>query len=200
MYLFINKTTIRISRLFYAIKAMSSFFILLLLALLIGSLCSLLYTTLRTGISPMPTSPKVLARLLHVLPTLNPQGNIYELGSGWGTLTRALAKHYPQHTIIGYELSPIPYFVSKCITTTQKLHNVKLHRKDFHLEAWKDAQLVVCYLYPKAMQILKPELESKLRPGTWVISNTFAIPGWIPYDTHEVADLYRTKIYIYQVP
>jgi hypothetical protein len=170
------------------------------LILLICALCSLVYWTLRTGISPMPTSAKAKACFLHILPPLKAPGNIYELGSGWGTLALALAKHYPEHTVIGYELSPIPYLVTKLRAKLQNLKNLKLKRKDYHLESWDGAQLVVCYLYPKAMEKLKAEFHIKLRPGTWVISNTFAIPGWIPYHTYEVPDLYHTKIYAYKVP
>ncbi len=158
---------------------------------------SVIYWTLRTGISPMPTSHKVAADLLNRIPPLSPQGKIYELGSGWGTLAISLAKHYPNLQVIGYEISPVPYIFSKCLIYLQNIKNLTLERKDFLDEPLDEAQLIVCYLYPKGMGKLKSELEKKLKPGTWVISNTFAFPGWQPYSVYTVNDLYSTKIYLY---
>jgi trans-aconitate methyltransferase len=148
----------------------------------------------------MPTSYKVKAHFMRILPPLKPPGNIYELGSGWGTLALALAKRYPHHTIIGYELSPIPYFTSVLRAKFFRLNNIKFKRADYLHDSWGNAHLVVCYLYPKAMEKLNNEFQVKLHPGTWVISHTFAIPGWTPYHTYEVPDLYHTKIYTYKVP
>ena len=48
------------------------------------------------------------------------------------------------------------------------------------------------------MKRLKEKLEAELKPGTLVISNTFAIPGWAYEKMLEVDDLYRTKIYLYK--
>lgn len=146
----------------------------------------------------MPTSRKVQRDLLDVIPPLKASGKIYELGSGWGTLTYSLAKKFPNIEVVGYEISPVPYLFSKVIAKSCAINNLKLEKKNFLNTSLDEAQLIVCYLYPKGMEQLKVELEKKLSPGTWVISNTFAITGWSPYFVHHVQDLYRTKIYIYK--
>lgn len=172
--------------------------IILLFALLAGVVLSVVYWSLRNGISPMPTSPKAKQCLISLLPN-DLDGKIYELGSGWGTLLFPLAKHYPDCPAIGIENSHLPFMASKAMLFLKRLPNVKLERKDFFTVPLNDAKLVVCYLFPGAMERLKEKFEKELAPGTWVVSNTFAVPGWTPYAAVDVCDLYRTKIYLYKI-
>ncbi len=62
-----------------------------------------------------------------------------------------------------------------------------------------NASLVVCYLYSGAMQRLKTKFESELALETYVLSHTFAIPGWTRIHCVKVADLYQTPMYLYQI-
>ncbi|NGX42362.1 MAG: hypothetical protein K940chlam7_00642 [Chlamydiae bacterium] len=166
-----------------------------LLAWIVGSI---VIWSIRNGISPMPTSRKAKKSLLFLLPR-DLKGKVYELGSGWGTLAFLLAKALTKCQIIGYELSTFPYFISKLRQWPQRLPNLTLVRGDFFSIPLDDASLIVCYLYPGAMRRLKSKFEKELKPGTWVISNTFAIPGWEPMRIEETGDIYRSKIYLYRV-
>lgn len=154
---------------------------------------SIVYWTLRLGISPMPTGSKTKKCLLDALPS-ECTGKIVELGSGWGNLAWSLAKKYPHATVVGYEMSPIPYFVSKLCLHAPNLH---FERRDFFDVSLEDATLVVCYLYPKAMQRLKDKFERELVAAAIVASHTFAIPGWDPTKTLRVDDMYKTFVYFY---
>lgn len=165
---------------------------------LIGCLLSVVWWSLRNGISPMPTSPKVKRRLLEILPQ-QVRGPVFELGSGWGSLALSLARHYPLLPVTGYETSPLPFYVSRLRAWMAQLPGLRLCRADFFAQPLGEAALVVCYLYPGAMLKLKSKFQHELQPGTWVISHTFAIPGWQPQAVYEVEDLYRTKIYVYLV-
>lgn len=155
--------------------------------------------SLYNGISPMPTSIRVRKKLLKILPK-EIQGTIYELGSGWGTLIVPLALQYPSSAIIGYETSPIPYIASKIWASVRDLKNLKIYKKNFLDTPLKSATLVICYLYPSAMEKLKTKFHKELVPGTWVVSHTFAIADWLPLSIYEVDDLYKTKIYVYRMP
>jgi len=151
------------------------------------------------GISPTPTSPKVQRELLLLLPELKNQ-EIAELGSGWGTLAFALARHFPTCHVHAYEVSPFPYLVSTIFSKCFLLRNVSIKRHDFFQVSLKNISLVVCYLYPEAMQQLKIKLEKELSPEAYILSHTFAIPGWIPVDFARASDLYKTPIYLYTHP
>lgn len=148
----------------------------------------------------MPTSLKAKKSLVQALPDQLSIGKIYELGSGWGTLAFPLAHHYAEMHVIGYETSPIPYWASKIWAVFARTKNLSLLRRDFFLEPLNDASLVVCYLYPEAMRRLKTKFEKELKPGTWIVTNTFAIAGWKPEKIYEIPDLYRTRIYVYKIP
>ncbi len=78
----------------------------------------------------MPSSLLARKALLDNLPDEG-GGIIYELGSGWGSLAFPLAKKYPHCTIIAYENSPIPYFVSKIILLFSRHKNLRIKRQDF---------------------------------------------------------------------
>lgn len=171
---------------------------MIFLMALIGIIASVVIWSVRNGISPMPTSPKAKKQLLFLLPD-HVQGTIYELGSGWGTLLFPLARKYPKSCIVGYETSLCPYLVSRFLISVFRLSHVKVVRRDFFSVNLQDASLVVCYLYPGAMSRLKDKFLKELPPGSCVISNTFAIPGWAPEVVREVGDLYKTKVYLYRV-
>jgi len=146
----------------------------------------------------MPTSSKVKKVIENALPE-KIEGKVYELGCGWGGLAFQLATHYPDQEILAYEVSPIPWLYTDIMRRIYRLPNMTLYWKDFFNESLSDAGLVVCYLYPAAMERLKKKFEAELSPGTVIISNTFAIPGWEPEQVVKVNDFYRTKVYVYRV-
>ena len=144
------------------------------------------------GITPTPTSPKVRRALFELLPDVD--GPVYELGAGWGGLTSPLASRYKR--VIGYELSPIPWLVAWARSVRHK--NVSLRLRNFWKTDLSGAALVVCYLYPGAMQRLAGKLE-ELQPGALVCSHTFALPGWQAAWEGRVEDWQRTPLYLYEL-
>lgn len=174
--------------------------IITVLTLIIGILIlfSILWSTYKNGISPMPTSSKVKKDLLKLLPP-SLSGPVYELGGGWGTLSFSVAKKYPSNRVIVFENSLVPFIFCKMAKLFYRTPNLQFLFRDFYSESIHDASLVICYLYPEAMQKLKLKFENELFPHTCVISHTFAIPGWVPDVIFYVNDLYQTPIYIYKM-
>ncbi len=150
------------------------------------------------GITPTPTSTKVKNKLLQILPT-SIDGKIAELGSGWGNLAFALARHFPDCQVEAYEISPTPYLISKILALFWSYPNLQIHCRDFFKIPLHDFSLVVCYLYPDAMKRLKDKFERELSSGAYVLSHTFAIHGWTPFLVEYTNDLYRTPIYLYML-
>ncbi|MBA2726841.1 MAG: SAM-dependent methyltransferase [Parachlamydiaceae bacterium] len=176
----------------------SSIIVALFFFILIASAASIIYWTIRNGISPMPTSARVATKLLNSIPE-SIEGSIYELGSGWGTLAFPLAKKYPSNPIKAYENSPIPYLLCRLHLILFPQPNLSFHCSNFFDLQLNDAGLIVCYLYPGAMQKLKVKLEKSLNPGTLLVSNTFSIPGLKPINTVEIDDWYHSKIFVYKM-
>ncbi len=171
---------------------------LIVFLIICAMLGSLVGWSIYNGITPMPTSNKAKKVLFSSLPK-EISGKVYDLGSGWGTLIFPLADRFPESQIIGYESSTIPYWSSLLRLRLFPHPNIKIYQDDFFKVNLEDAGLIVCYLYPGAMQTLKVKLEKELREGTWVISNTFAIYGWQPVEIQVIRDIYDTKIYFYKI-
>jgi len=168
--------------------------VLLVIALIFGS-------TVLTGISPVPTSPRVRRTMMAALPGRLPgesEARIYELGSGWGGMAFELAGRYPNHQVIGYEVSLLPWAFSRLRLMVQPRANLSFLWESFAGANLSDAGLVVCYLFPSAMQELAVKFEQELHPGALVLSNTFAIRDWRPLDELTAMDQYASKVYLYE--
>ncbi len=148
-------------------------------------------------ITPTPTSKKVQKHLLSILPKMM-NVEIVELGSGWGTMAFALARQFPNCQVTAYEASPIPYLISTMASYLLNFSNLSIKRQNFFEVSLENAALVFCYLYPKAMERLRIKFEKDLAPNAYVITHTFAVPGWFPLRLERAADLYHTPIYLYQ--
>lgn len=136
----------------------------------------------------MPSSRKAQQAIGDLLPEVD--GPVYELGSGWGNLLGVLERY---SDVTAFELSPVPFAVAWLFAPK----HVRVLRKDFFEEDLSKAKLVVCYLYPGAMARLKDKFDKELH-DCWVISNTFAVPGWTPEQVVVLDDWYKTKVYLYK--
>lgn len=145
----------------------------------------------------MPTNRKAKKALLALIPPLK-EGIIFELGSGFGTLAIPLARQFPDKLCIAYEISPFPYFYSLILSKILKINNLKIYRRDYLKCSLEEASLCVCYLCPRAMDLLQKKFEKELSSQTVVISNTFSLPQWRAEKVVSVSDLYHSKIFLYR--
>ncbi len=168
-----------------------------ILILALAAVASVFVPTLMTGASPLPTSRPVRDTMLGLLPD-HMVGPIYELGSGWGGLARALARRYPGAPVRGFEVSLLPWAWSRLRHLLGGPPNLTLALANFHGADLSDAALVVCYLPGPAMEKLRPKLEAELPNGVLVLSNTFALPGWRAVEEKTVPDIHRSRVYLYR--
>jgi len=162
---------------------------------------SILYSTLMLGISPMPSS----AKAYHAMMTLVDEtgtGTIIDLGSGWGNFVIQIAKQHPHRQVIGYELSLLPWFTSIVMKKILGLKNLSVYRENFYHTKLPVASVLVCYLYPEAMEKIKAKLLLEKPKIDFLISNNFALPAWPsqPLDkTIKINDFYQSPIYLYHI-
>ncbi len=170
---------------------------LVILSFLLVSLGSILFDTLRLGISPMPSSKKAKMAMLSFVPK-GMTGILYELGSGWGGLAIILARKNPLAHVFAYELSFIPWLFSLLMKRVFGIKNLHFLRKDFYQADLSDAAAIFCYLFPKAMLNLEIKLSKELKAGTIVVTNTFALPNAKAKKTIYLEDFSATRIYLYR--
>jgi len=171
----------------------------LTLLIIMGVILSAEISSRTAGIPPVPTLPKTRRRIMAALQThlkdVQPS-NIAELGSGWGGLSVALSRIFPDAAITGYEISPAPYWFSKLRCFGRNIHFL---RHNFYEADFSAFDVVVCYLSPQHMKKLKSKLEKELPDGALIISNSFSIPDWKPLEEIRISNWgYKTTIYIYR--
>ena len=77
--------------------------------------------------------------------------------------------------------------------------NIRLVRRNFLNDDLSRASLIVCYLYPGAMEKLSSKLVMELKPSARVISNTFEIPSWTPTAIQRLEDVMCPEVFIYSM-
>jgi len=169
-----------------------------LVTVVAGVSVSLLYCAV-TGISPIPSSSPATALILELLPE-NVEGEVLELGAGWGTLAFPMASALPGVKIVAFELSPVPWVFMLARMALTRPRNLSVLRRNFLKEKLENVSVVVCYLHSECLEMLRPKMEAELAPGTLVISNTFDIPGWQPRDVHRLECSFCPRVYVYEVP
>ena len=126
---------------------------------------SLLYYQARTGVPPMPANRREKTAAARFLKELDlPQNAVVcELGCGWGTLIHQLQGSCPELCYRGYEISVLPYLVSKLWFWRQE--NVMIYRQDFFKSSLEDADVLVCYLMRAPMKALERHIVDRCLPA-----------------------------------
>jgi hypothetical protein len=160
----------------------------------------IVYFTVKNGIPPMPTTRYLCEQTWQVFRRFAPpDGTVVEAGAGWGTLAFFLAKRSPQHRLIGLENSLIPLWSGRLLRRLLRINNCRLLRQNMYEFDYRQTNVVVCYLFAGAMRKLSKSFLEQLPDDAIIISIFFAIPHWQVTHIQQCNDLYRTKIYVYEL-
>ena len=149
----------------------------------------------------IPTPHDVVAKMLK-LAVVTDKDLVVDLGSGDGRILIAAAKVCGAQAV-GYEIDrELVRFSRARIQQADSDKLIAVHEQDFFTADFSAATVVTAFLYPAVLEKLKPQF-GKLKPGTRIVTHTFAIPDAAPDDTVEFklpdsGDLYR--IYLYKTP
>jgi SAM-dependent methyltransferase len=125
----------------------------------------------------VPTPPEVVAKMLE-LAAVGKDDVVYDLGCGDGRLVIAAAAKRGARGV-GVELDPA--LVEECRAAAEKAGVGKLVRF-LHQDATKvrltEATVLLLYLLPESLEVLKPNFERDLVPGVRIVSHDYRIPGW----------------------
>ncbi|MEN8262487.1 MAG: class I SAM-dependent methyltransferase [Nitrospirota bacterium] len=171
---------------------------IILIAFILFAGISIVLGSMKTGISPSPSSGKGSRAMIAAVEDSG-TGPIVDLGSGWGTLVIAFARKYPDRQVVGYELSLVPWIFALIRKKISGLSNLTLYRKDFRNADLSDIAVLTCYLFPGGMVSLKEKLEQDKISEVLIVSSTFALPSSEPTKVIHLKDIYRTPIYLYRL-
>ncbi|KGP74509.1 class I SAM-dependent methyltransferase [Pontibacillus yanchengensis] len=154
------------------------------------SFVSIMYFSIKNGITPTPTSARIKKEILSLTKSYQPM-TIADFGAGFGTMAFAYAKAFPNARVDAYETSWIPFFLLKVRQRMNGYANLHIWKKDFYLVDSSRYDVVFCYLYGGAMTKLSRQVSS-----TRLITHTFALPSHQP---EEHISMGMTPIYVYKI-
>lgn len=133
------------------------------------------WSTYRTQVPYYPSNRAVWQAVLSELP----QGRalrIIDIGSGLGGFALHLAAARPESEVVGIELAPLPWLMSRLRAVLSGSH-ARFVRGDYERLDFADYDLVFAYLSPAAMPALWRKAQREMRPGSLLASYEFEIPG-----------------------
>ena len=142
------------------------------------------------------TKARIAAALADV--PLEPGQVLVDLGCGDGRVLR-YARRRCKARAVGFELNLLAYFKAQVLCIGLK--NIEIRLKNFWAQNLGEADVVFCYLYPDVMPKLSAKLKAELRPGAYVVSCNFALPGFKALRVlRPKGSLHNDPIYIYKTP
>lgn len=124
-----------------------------------------------------------------------------DLGSGCGGLLHHLGKLRPDGNYQGVEAAPLPFLLSKCrnFGIFAGASHCRIHWGNFWKRDLAPYDVVYAYLSPAPMAALWRKACREMRPGSILISNSFAVPGVTPALCLKLDDFESSTLYVWRM-
>ena len=119
-----------------------------------------------------------------------------DLGSGLAGTLCQLARLYPRSHFTGVETAPLSFALSWL--RSLPLRNCLIRYRSLWREPLGGYDVVYCFLSPIPMPALWAKASAELKPGAWLVGNTFGIPGVIPDVEIEVPARRPTRLLVWK--
>lgn len=126
---------------------------------------------------------------------------IADLGSGWGGLCFSIARTYKNAEISGFELSSLPFWVSKIRAIFSKLicnRAINFQQQDIFKIDISHYDIIFCYLSPFILKDLKDKFKT-MKKGAMIISCSFPLDGFEPDDRLTTQFIFTMPVYYYRI-
>ena len=145
--------------------------------------------------SPYMGTPKKKIRRALNLASLKPGEHFYDLGSGDGRSLIMAAKEF-QAKAIGFELWHFLYLWSKIsIFLHHCSPRAKVYWKNFYEADISKADVVFCFLTPRAYLHLEEKFTRELKEGTRIVVYSSPLKFWEPQQVISFPD--KSKLFLY---
>jgi hypothetical protein len=150
-------------------------FLLLLIAIAIAMY--FVFASFVYGAGYQPTPRRVVEKMLDVA-TVGPADHVVDLGAGTGAIVFRAARERGA-TVLGVEVEPIRILILRLRRATGGPRDrVTIRWGNMFGTDLSKASVVTCFLWPGAMEKLRPKFEAELPDGARVVSHWHSIPGW----------------------
>lgn len=152
----------------------------------------------RTDQSRVPlylSNPATARAVLQLLPAK--PCRMIDLGCAHGGLLRRLAHHRRDCSFVGVEHAPLPWLWARL--ASMPLRNVQIRYGSLWRIDLQPFDVAYAFLSPVPMPRLMDKARAEMRPGTMLISNSFAVPGAPAKRIVNVADRRATQLFCYRL-
>ena len=129
-------------------------------------------------LAPFVTTPYPVIELMLGLAEVDSTDIVYDIGCGDGRIVILAAEEFGARGV-GIDIDP--EMIAKSRELAEKVgvsDRVEFRLGDATKMDLSEATVVTIYLVPKSNAILRPQFDEQLRPGTYVVSHNYVIPGW----------------------
>jgi precorrin-6B methylase 2 len=177
---------------------LTCFQLVIILLIVIG-----LVNELRTGVPTVDSFPasrrkivEALQKYLHSQSTSHPL-TIIDLGSGNGQLGIKVAHAFPSATVIGIELSFLPWLYSVMKQKVLGPKNATFICRDFWPYDCSKVDGIVLYINGAIVDRMSKKLREELKPGAIIVTNEIPLSGdWQPVEIIET-NFFKMKVYVF---
>jgi ubiquinone/menaquinone biosynthesis C-methylase UbiE len=153
------------------------------------------------NLAPYIPTPQLLVERMLEAGHVKPGDMVYDLGSGDGRIVITAAQKFGAKAV-GVEIR-----ADLCRVATEKIKSLGLDDRVRMVQGnalrvdLSPADVVTLYLLTSSNELVKPNLERYLKPGSRVVSNQFPIKGWRPVETVRMTTGSATQhtIYVYEI-
>ncbi len=171
---------------------MLTLFFLFLPQLLFATFFFFLCLAFLTGGPFVPSRRKVVQAMVYIA-RIKPGTTIYDLGSGDGRILFAAARRGA--TAIGYEINPLLALWTRLRAYFSPYRNtIGVRWKNLWKADLTYADVVFLYLLPMSTAALRGHLRRTLKPGAWVVTNTFLFSNWKPIRRDPTHHVYAYRV------
>ncbi|WP_410498403.1 class I SAM-dependent methyltransferase [Chitinibacter sp. S2-10] len=123
------------------------------------------------------------------------QAKVLDIGAGTGTVLRYLQQERPDLQLSGIELAWFPWLWGRMTLARQ----INWLRGDYHSLNFAAYDYIYAYLSPAAMSELWHKASQEMRPGTYLISNSFDITEREPDEILPLHDWKNGTLLIWRI-
>lgn len=150
------------------------------------------FATFVYGAGYQPTPRRSVEAMLR-LAEVGPADVVFDLGAGTGAIVFRAARTY-RAQVLAVEVEPIRVAILRLRRRLGPASDrIRIRWGNLFGIDFRGATVVTCFLWPGAMERLRPKFEAELAAGTRVVSHHHEVPGWTPtvFDAEAVVYLYR---------
>lgn len=120
-----------------------------------------------------------------------------DLGCGTGHVLLELARSHPRRHFTGVETAPLLFALAWLRALFQE--NCQIRYRSLWRTDLSQYDAAYCFLSPVPMPRLWQQAQAQMRPGSWLISNTFEVPDVTPDQVIEINQGRQTCLRLWQV-